>query len=278
MFLVVAGGSFWILIRSLAPAARQGGFLLAASFWAAILFMGFFESPYVIHRYVFHLNPLFVALFAITIADAAEWADGRIETAPAPWAQRRTARRWILGLVTAGVVLSTAEQADVAQAWKTQSRPYGRADLEDPDAGGRFWFDYDGCGEFLAEHAQPDDVVLLKDAVHYSPYGANPDARLSQEMGVWATDPAGRVVDWYLGIPFVRTLEEFDAAIARAFAEGRTCWVAYTREEPNGPVVHLPRDLLQRFESYQDRIVHVGRDLHTVIIRLDPPRRGRTQP
>jgi hypothetical protein len=261
--LVVLLGAFLLFPRSLRPGADQRAFGLLGFFWAALLLMGLFRSPYVIHRYTYYLNPALITLFAVCTLQLA----------------RALAQQWpkprhcsVLTFAIAIGLVTASEQFDPLQSWAATQRGYGYARdlLSDPDLVSHFYYDYGSCAEFVLADRSPGDITLAKEPVELYPYGLSCDYRLNEIYGVYAMTPAGKPVDWYLGIPIISTVRGLSTLIESTRASGRSVYIIYTKPDPLGPAIHLPDEVLALLERYGDRIVHTAEDGLTVVIRLRP--------
>jgi hypothetical protein len=125
--------------------------------------------------------------------------------------------------------------------------------------------------------------VIAKEPVEIYPYGLSCDLRINEIYGVYAlapsathreeledSAPGSERVDWYLGMPILSSRLELEAAIDRAHAAGQSVYIIHTRPDPNGPAVHLPKDVLEFLGAHQDQIAHTGDDGLTVVLRLPP--------
>lgn len=257
---------------------------------SSLVLMGLFTSPYVLHRYTYYLNPALVALVVIcakeiALAAAARW--------PKPSHRRKVA--FVIGI---GLVVMS-DQFDPAQSWAASHRGYGweKDLLSDPDLVSHFYADYGSCARFVLADRRPGDIAMAKEPVEIYPYGLSCDLRMNEIYGVYALAPSvageegraskeptanapsasieqsssrARRVDWYLGIPILSSRGGLEAAIDEAHAAGHSVYIIYTRPDPSGPPIHLPKDVLEFLHVHEDKIVHTGADGLTAVLRFRP--------
>jgi hypothetical protein len=95
-------------------------------------------------------------------------------------------------------------------------------------SGRYFQEDHRSCAEYVKGHLRPGDKVIAMNMIFEHIYGGQVDAWLfSGGPGTWdAGEYAhGRWVDFYLGVPWLRTVEELKDMIDRNLREGGRVWV-----------------------------------------------------
>ncbi|MEZ4651214.1 MAG: hypothetical protein R3E97_20975 [Candidatus Eisenbacteria bacterium] len=237
----------------------DGMFFLGSVILGLLLGMGLFQSPYVIHRYTFYLLPLLVVLHAAAWSRIA----GRLSVSRAPWT----------AYLALALCLLVSGQFAPAEAWRsTHVRyGYGHEQLSDPDLTSHFRYDFRGAATFLARNTAPGDLILAKDPVELRAYGIESDARINDLYSVYARDPNGVAVDWYLAIPILHSREMLLEWIERARGERRRVYVVVPEEVAGGPAVHLPEEMKAWIEETAPaHEVFRAPDRITRILRYDP--------
>jgi len=286
MAAVVFLGGAVTFVRGLRPDADAMRSYVFLTFISLLVLMGMFSSPYVLNRYNFYLNGLFVALFAVLLTDGIRLVVGQLSRRPQrsgedsivrhPIEARETARPFYLqrgNLVSAAVlviaILLLCEQFDPGQTWAATQRGYGynRDTLQDPDLVSHFRYDFGGAARFVEENRREGDVVAAKEPVELFPYGLRCDYRVNEVYGVYATNGDGEIVDWYVDTPFLTTLAGLRAKIETTRSLGHQFWVVYPRNVEGGPQVHLPQEIKDYLADQP--AMFTGRDGVTTVLRFD---------
>jgi len=276
MFVIVVIGTLLILFNSLRHRADQGEFFLAASFFGPLLLMGFVQSASLgAFRYNFFLNPVFVMIFSLTLVRIARGAgalalrtrspDGlKIYTAHQPMSPSR--KFAIMGFIAAGLFFC-CEQMDLRQALAVSQRGYGLPEetLRDPGVA-NFYRDLKTPAQYVDARRSAEDLVIVRTAFEVFPYIGRSDFALRGSDWALATLD-DHLVDWYVGVPIVSSVEEF-RAILKANSE-RRIWII-SSEETSGITADLPQQILTLVRRLDGHRVYTGRDGVTFVLKIDP--------
>ncbi len=123
-------------------------------------------------------------------------------------------------------------------------------------SGRYFQEDHRSCAEYVKGHLRKGDKVIAMNMIFEHIYGGQVDAWLfSGGPGTWDAGEYthGQWVDFYLGVPWLRTVEELKDMISRNLGEGGRVWVVSTTSiEKRGHINKGIRDFLHQ-NSFRTR-------------------------
>jgi hypothetical protein len=257
--------SVGIFFQSLRRDADQGPFYVMSSVWLPLFIMGFLPVHYFAHRYTFFINALLVVVFAYGTVELVRFAISRIAN---PMARAVV----VAGVIAAAVGLSSS-QFNPREAYAMPSRGFGyNHDVsKDRDVTASFHYDFTGAALHVMERYQAGDVIIARDPTNLYPYMGQLDYVLSGQYDGHAETADGHDVDWYLGIPYLGSVEALRRTLDVTRHQKR--WIIYTRESEDGPNPLLSDEQLEFLDRIDHRRVFTGRDGLTVVLEIPPATR-----
>jgi Dolichyl-phosphate-mannose-protein mannosyltransferase len=266
--LVVAVGSAQLLGQFIRDRSRPAPvFVLGAVFVPAVL-ASLPPSIYPDSRYVFHLYPLLVLIFAVTAVAA-----GRRLLAAWPALRGRRA----LAVAGALLALVVSQDANPVAAWSVGSRTSRTP--KDPVKGpiawalyGSFHQDHKSPSLYVRARLRPGDRVVVSGLSHvitiYAYYIGQVDGAVERPEDAVNRIPTGdgRLEDYITGIPVVEALPDVKAMIERD--SGGAVWLLGDRVSlapENSSYAQPVKDYLNQLARHPD---FVGEDGQTFAVRV----------
>jgi hypothetical protein len=259
--LPLALGTMWGINKVARNQPDPTALFLIGGFWLVLFANGALKTKFEFFRYNLHLDPLFLMLCTVGIFSLPylmeELGMPRSDRLNAyltkPSGALTVAILFIVGVNPVGAVLTSARD------YKETDFPYAVLGLDE-------YTDFKTPAGFVRDDLKDDDIIMVLDPREYWNYIGRVDYWIrSTNYESQTYQDRGRARDLYLGIPVIHNVDEVKSILDdRA---GRTVWILLSK-------THLDRtssisdDLKEYLNSLGDRIVYVGRDGQTVVIRI----------
>lgn len=235
------------------------------AFSLSLIATGFAKSDWVEYRLNFHLNPLFVILFAAVLMKFFENFAERL---------RRTRlakfQRPLMAATVTGVLFCACEQLHPARLARVLARDYGSA-LDPRTAPGSHLLimpDHQGPAQFVKENAAPNDVVIAMDWLEQSFYGGKVDYWLrTDDYEGQSHYVRHEYFDFYTRTQVVARLADLERIVAQR--RNRTLWIV-TASPYTEMQLHVSAEVLGYLDQLTPHLAYRGRDGKSLVYRLPP--------
>ncbi len=261
---IVAGlGLLWLFHSNVGPSSSPAVHFLLLVFTLSLVAIGFIKTDWVEYRLNFHLNPLFVIIFAAAFVrlfrQFANWLQG---TALAPL------RSPIMIPAMLGVLLLTCEQIYPERIANVVAREYG-GPLDARTAPGSHLLlmpDHQGPAQYVKHHAAPHDIVIAMDWLEQSFYGGKIDYWLRSNHYVEQSyQTRHEYFDFYTSTQVVARVEDLKRLIARRGA--RAAWIV-TASPYTEMHLHVSQAVLDYLAQLEACRVYRGRDGKSFVYKI----------
>ncbi len=254
MALIVGGGLLWLFHANTGERYSPAVHFLLLVFTLSLVTIGFIKTDWVEYRLNFHLNPLFVILFAAVFIKLFE----------------RFAH-WQNSLVVPlmmGAVLLTCEQIYPMRIANVVAREYGSpVDVRTaPGSHLMLMPDHQGPAQFVKQHAARHDIVIAMDWLEQSFYGGRIDYWLrTKHYAEQSYQTRHEYFDFYTSTQVVSTVEGLQRIIAERGV--RNVWLV-TASPYTEMQLHVSQAVLDYLAQLETWLVYRGRDDKSFVYKI----------
>jgi hypothetical protein len=267
MSVVIFAGFFlllgtWLLERRTTKSPdfsfSRNWFFLYLCLIFPIVFLGFFRT-HVQPRYLYHLYPLFVILYAVSLYKMAQLLIGLLTM---PYARKRRASfSAAAGVLFVVLLFLTAEGVGVGKVKTIVNREYGdpiRTDII--NRSGRYQhYDHRGPGEYVRHFLQEDDLVVAIHVVFQHIYAGRVDYWLwSGGPGTWDAweETSEGWKDFYIGASWINNLEDLRGVLEKN--PDKRVWIIASPSILRRD--HIKDNIARFIKSDSEKLVFRGKD------------------
>lgn len=266
-------GLLWFFHTNAGKRFSYATHFILLAFTLSLVATGFVKNDWVEYRLNFHLNPLFVILFAAVLVKLFE----RI----AEWLQRAryaNYRRVVMMPVMIIMAFGTCEQVYPGRITSVVARDYG-SPLDFRTAPGSHLLlmpDHQGPAQYVKQNAQPDDIVIAMDWLEQSFYGGKVDYWLrTDHYEGQSFHMRHEYFDFYTRTQVVAHAAELDRIISQRGA--RAIWIV-TASPYTEMQLHVSTEVLGYLDKLLPYLTYRGRDGKSLVYKLPAvPSAGHTE-
>ncbi len=256
MASVTALGILWFFHSNVGPRFSYATHFVLLAFTLSLVTIGFVKTDWVEYRLNFHLNPLFVILFAAALVKLFE----RFTAFPRP----------LTVAVMLGVAFLACEQIYPARVVGVVNRDYGHA-LDVRTAPGSHLLlmpDHQGPAVYVKQNAAAGDLVIAMDWLEQSFYGGKVDYWLrTDDYEGQSFHVRHEYFDFYTRTRVVAQVSDLEGIIAQRGA--KAVWIV-TASPYTEMQLHVSREMLAYLDQFAPNLVYRGRDGKSVVYKLPP--------
>ncbi len=259
--LPLALGTLWGIDRISRDRPDATALFLVGSFWLVLFANGVLETKFEFFRYNLQLDPFFLMLVVAGLFAIPDLLAQLGVSIPRLLKKHSDGRAWTIAVATIAII-----GVNPFAAVLTSARDYTETTFPFTSLGLDSYEDFKTPAAYVSDRLQDDDIVLVLDPREFWNYIGRVDYWIrSSNYESQTYLVRGRALDNYLGIPLLHSDDEVEAAIAGR--NGNNAWILFSRTRlARTPWISV--DLKAYLNSLDDRIVYVGRDRQTVVIRI----------
>jgi hypothetical protein len=259
--LPLALGTLWGIDRISRDRPDATALFLVGSFWLVLFANGVLETKFEFFRYNLQLDPFFLMLVVAGLFAIPDLLAQLGVSIPRLLKKHSDGRAWTIAVATIAII-----GVNPFAAVLTSARDYTETTFPFTSLGLDSYEDFKTPAAYVSDRLQDDDIVLVLDPREFWNYIGRVDYWIrSSNYESQTYLVRGRALDNYLGIPLLHSNDEVEAAIAGR--NGNNAWILFSRARlARTPWISV--DLKAYLNSLDDRIVYVGRDRQTVVIRI----------
>lgn len=257
----LALGSLWGINKISSDRPDPKALFLFGGFWLVLFANGVLSTKFEFFRYNLHVDPIFLMLVTVGLFSLPQLLEelelpilDRLKLfLSKPIGTLAVATVVILGINPVGAVL-------------TSDRDYSEGGFPYTSLGLGEYPDFKTPAEFVRDRYQLGDIILVLDPREYWNYIGRVHYWIrSTDFESQTYQNGGRAYDMYLGIPLLHSKNQVKDVLENR-ADG-TAWILFSKS-------HLARtpsvsDSIKAYlKGLDDKIVYVGRDGQTVVVRI----------
>lgn len=254
MALVVACGVLWLFHANTGERYSPAVHFLLLVFTLSLVTIGFIKTDWVEYRLNFHLNPLFVIIFAAVCLKLFERF--------AHW------QNPLVAPLMMGAVLFTCEQIYPARINDVVAREYG-SPIDVRTAPGSHLVlmpDHQGPAQYVKQHAARHDIVIAMDWLEQSFYGGKIDYWLrTKHYTEQSYQTRHEYFDFYTSTQVVATVEGLQRIISERGV--RNVWIV-TASPYTEMQLHVSQAVLDYLAQLDLWRVYRGRDEKSFVYKI----------
>ena len=259
--LPLALGTLWGIDRISRDRPDATALFLVGSFWLVLFVNGVLETKFEFFRYNLQLDPFFLMLVVAGLFAIPDLLAQLGVSIPRLLKKHSDGRAWTIAVATIAII-----GVNPFAAVLTSARDYTETTFPFTSLGLDSYEDFKTPAAYVSDRLQDDDIVLVLDPREFWNYIGRVDYWIrSSNYESQTYLVRGRALDNYLGVPLLHSKDEVEAAIAGR--NGNNAWILFSRTRL-ARTPWISADLKAYLNSLDDRIVYVGRDRQTVVIRI----------
>lgn len=261
--LPLALGTLWGIDRIARNRPDATALFVVGGFWSVIFVNSVLQTKFEFFRYNLQLDPIFLVMVVSGLMALPELM-ARLGLREWPNVDSPRPRRLFVAVVAAFAIVGV----NPAAAWLTSSRDYFEPSFPYTALGLETYEDFKTPAGYVRDRLQDEDIVLVLAPREYWNYIGRVDYWLWNDVDDSQTYRInGQPHDLYVGVPVLVSADEVRSAIANHAAG--SAWILYSQARI-ARTKSISPELKAYLQGLEDKIVYVGQDRQTVVIRLKP--------